>query len=67
MKLNESAMVVKTILDCIKTDYLNFDIEQTKILDFGVNNGEIGELLSNLDFTQVYGQEGCKMKRARSL
>ena len=67
MKLNEPNMVVQAIKDLIDTGYLDANQEEAKILDFGVTNGEIGELLSNSGFTQVYGQEGCKRRRARSL
>ena len=45
MKLNEPNMVVQAIKDLIDTGYLDANQEETKILDFGVSNGEIGELL----------------------
>lgn len=46
---------------------MKLNVEETKVLDFGVSNGEVGELFSNLGFTEVYGQEGSEQKRARSL
>ena len=45
MKLNEPNLVVQAILDLIDLGYLDTKQEEAKILDFGVSNGEIGELL----------------------
>jgi len=55
MKLNEPNMVVQGILDLIDTGYLDINQEEAKVLDFGVSNGEIGELLAGNGFTEVYG------------
>ena len=45
MKLSEPNMVVQAIKDLIDTGYLDASQDETRILDFGVSNGEIGELL----------------------
>ena len=43
---SESETVVKTILSLIENRFLDFDHETSKILDFGVCNGEVGELFA---------------------
>lgn len=64
---DEPKMVVQTILDLAESSNFHIDVEETKVLDFGVSGGAIGELFSNLGFKEVYGQEGSEQKRARSL
>lgn len=60
-------MAVQAIMDLAENGYLHLSETETKVLDFGVCNGEVGELFSSLGFTQVYGQEGNEQKRNRSL
>lgn len=67
LKRNEPNMVVQAILDLADNGYLNLKEEETKVLDFGVSNGEVGEIFNSLGFTQVYGQEGSEHHRNRSL
>lgn len=54
-------------MDLADNGYLTLKQEETKVLDFGVNNGEVGELFNSLGFTEVYGQEGSLHKRNRSM
>ena len=44
MRLKEPNMVVQAVLDLVDTGYIDANQEEAKILDFGVSNGEIGEL-----------------------
>ena len=60
-------MVVQAILDLAENGYLNLSETETKVLDFGVSNGEVGEIFNSLGFTQLYGQEGSEHQRNRSL
>lgn len=60
-------MVVDAILNLAENGYLSLNEKETKVLDFGVSNGEIGEIFSSLGFTQIYGQEGSDHQRNRSL
>ena len=54
-------------MDLAENGYLILNEKETKVLDFGVSNGEVGEILNNLGFTQVYGQEASDLQRNRSL
>ena len=38
-----------------------------KILNLAIGNGEIGQLLSEYGFTELYGQEGSNSKRKKVL
>jgi len=60
-------MVVQAIQDLGENGYLTLNEKETKVLDFGVSNGEVGEQLDHLGFTQIYGQEGSDLQRIRSL
>ena len=66
MEETESGMVVKSLLDLAERGYLTLDYNRTKVLDFGVSNGEVGELLSNIGFSEVFGQEGSEQKQRRA-
>jgi hypothetical protein len=60
-------MVVQAILDLAENGYLILNENETKVLDFGVSNGEVGEIFNRLGFSQIYGQEGSDHQRNRSL
>lgn len=48
-------MVVQAILDLAENGYLILNEKETKVLDFGVSNGEVGEIFNRLGFSEIYG------------
>jgi len=59
--------MVQAIMNLSTSGYLEINSDETKVLDFGVGNGEIGEIFNSLGFTEVYGQEGSAAMRNRQL
>ena len=60
-------MVVEALLDLAEYGYLPVDSNRTKVLDFGVSDGGVGELLHNLGYSEIYGQTGSEQKQRRVL
>jgi len=54
-------------MNLAESGQIDLNSDETKVLDFGVCNGEVGETLSRLGLTEVYGQEGSAHLRKRSM
>ena len=42
-------------MNLAESGHIDLNSEETKVLDFGVCNGEVGETFNRLGFTEVYG------------
>ena len=65
INLNEPKMCVNAILEllAIETEGTDTDGRDSMILDLCAGKGQIGQLLSDQGFIQVYGQEGSQAKK----
>ena len=54
-------------MNLAESGQIDLNVDDTKVLDFGVCHGEIGEIFNRLGFSEVYGQEGSAHLRKRSM
>ena len=60
--MNEPKMCIKAVLDIVDDMGIEDPGFDSKILDFAAGKGQIGELLTEQGFTEIYGQEGSEPK-----
>ena len=57
INLNDPKMCINAILMLEETMKIPLDRKNTRILDFCVGNGMVGEMLSRKGFTEIHGIE----------
>lgn len=60
--MNEPKMCVRAVLNIVDDMNIEDPGYDSKILDFGAGKGQLGKLLVEKGFSEVYGQEGSQSK-----